>query len=353
MHISLLTALEPLLALNLAGPGGSGAAVASYQLEEGQLERRVTIDGTLRDQRSLEVEDGCVSCLLRDDLDDLLVALAPYDLDELRVVLPPPVLASGLLDSIRLAPLPQPPQVRVVCVTSPHTLHADVSGDELLVERGRTASAADRRSVAELIVAQLSEADQVVLPVDGPPSGLIRGRAVELIRHLAPVARCVTALDHDFRARPSEADRATLSRLAHDLIGNTGEVRTLVWDSTRPLHPGRTREALNDVVGVTLRSVGQVRFAGRVQSVRWESAGRSLSLGLHDRASVHSELILTGLDLESEPLISTLDGCVLSDAEMRLGAAWWATQDDPFSAALDGDPDLHDAAERVRPAGKF
>lgn len=75
----------------------------------------------------------------------------------------------------------------------------------------------------------------------------------------------------------------------------------------------------------------------RKQLLLWESAGPDLSLGV--LADMHTcvpccELVLTGMDLDTEVLGVHLDRCLVTDAELVEGLR---SGPDPFYDAL-GDP---------------
>jgi G3E family GTPase len=113
-------------------------------------------------------------------------------------------------------------------------------------------------------------------------------------------------------------------------------VTTVLWTSTRPLHPTRLNDALEDIVNGVVRSRGVVWLANRpTQRVRWESAGYSASLGMLGEWSEHlaeCTVVATGMGLDPARLQAILDACLLTDSE--LASLDWNDLEDPFAGVF-------------------
>lgn len=232
----------------------------------------------------------------------------------------------------------------VTTVVDALLLREQLSGDDLLVERGLAAAPGDRRSTAELVVTQLEEAD-VLAVADLHRVATSTARTLEaLLAHLSPLALQVplgpggVGADgvvgtgrHD--RTTTAGDRGRLAWLASDLCPPACGVTTVRWRSGRPLQPARLQAAMPALLRGVVRSHGHVQLADRLdQRIVWNSAGGTLSFADPVRwaGAPGSELLLTGVDLDADVLRATLDGCLVTDAELAAPPTW----EDPFARVL-------------------
>lgn len=331
--------------LVLRRPGLVGVA---YDVEPGpdgttRLVRRVVDAGGEHDREPLELSGCCLACTVRDDSSAALALVGGADRWREVVVALPASLTPGPL-AAWLAAQEDVQVDTVTTVVDARLVLAQLSGGDLLAERGIAAAPTDRRSTAELVVAQLEEAD-VLAVADLHRVGTGTARTVEaLLAHLAPLATqvalapggvgCEEVVSTGRRdAQTSPADRERLSALAAGLCPPTCGVTTVHWSSERPLHSGRLAEALSDLVRGVVRSRGHVWLADRPRSrVRWESAGATLAFGHAGRweALPGCDLLLTGSGLDEAEVRRLLDSCLAEDHELD-GAPTWL---DPFESAL-------------------
>jgi G3E family GTPase len=358
LAISLVTSLHDHtrqeLVAGLCRPTAAPVLV-TYQLRDGTLTRQVLHGTRQLEVTEVDADNGCATCAVRADLRELLPTLAALQhWTSCVVMLPPPVLAEPVAQG--LADLPDNVRVdELTCVLDVTELTEELGGEDLLAEHDLVLTPADRTSVAELLTAQLEEADRVVLSHLSELGAAEQGTVQSLVRHLAPLATqhhrtgqlpdavvvLTSATSRTRAALPREQApvRQRLLRLAQDLLAPADGVHTQVWAAARPLHPERLHEALPSIVRPVLRSTGMVRLAGRGPSaIRWASAGGSLSIGLTDRLCISSELVLTGIDLDGAALLAALNSCCLTDREMRRGEQWWNSRHSPFDLVLDDIP---------------
>jgi G3E family GTPase len=298
------------------------------------------------DAGEFSVDDDCGSCQLIESLLPLLEALVARGHWQHVVLAAPPAMEARSLASALVATMPEVQVDTVTLVIDAVLLVEQLSGDELLDERGLALGAPDRRNVAELTARQIEYADVCVL------ANAHRSKAPEslhnLLQHLNPrttiinadaggvPAGAVSRLGlFDFRAAEAWAgELAADSRLHPSGDG----VTTVLWRSSRPLHPTRLNEALEDIVDGVVRSRGVVWLANRpTQRVRWESAGYSASLGTLGEWSETEHLaectvVATGVGLDPARLQSILDACLLTESE--LNTLDWQSLDDPFAGVL-------------------
>jgi len=232
----------------------------------------------------------------------------------------------------------------VTTVVDALLLREQLTGDDLLVERGLAAAPGDRRSTAELVVTQLEEAD-VLAVADLHRIDTATARTVEaLLAHLSPLALQVPlgpggvgaddVVGTGRRDRAATAgDRARLAWMAGDLCPPACGVTTVRWRSDRPLQPARLHETMPALLPGVVRSHGHVWLADRLdQRIVWNSAGGTLSFAdpLRWHGTPGCELALTGVDLDADVLRARLEHCLATDAELAAEPTW----EDPFGRVL-------------------
>jgi G3E family GTPase len=324
-------------------------AVAVEQDElpgRGVLSWRVSDASGLIDSGEFTVGDDCGACQLIESLLPLLETLVARQHWDHVVLAAPPAMEARPLVSTLVGSLPEISVDTVTCVVDAVLLVEQLSGDELLDERGLALGPPDRRNVAELTARQIEYADVCVL------ANAHRSKAPErlhnLLVHLNPRTTVVTADPAGVPTGPVartglfdfEAAEAWAGELAaSDRLQPSGDgVTTVLWRSTRPLHPARLNDALEDIVDGVVRSRGVVWLANRpTQRVRWESAGYSASLGTLGEWSETEHLaectvVATGMGLDPARLQAILDACLLTESE--LAGLDWQDLEDPFAGVL-------------------
>ncbi|TWD80262.1 cobalamin synthesis protein cobW-like protein [Kribbella amoyensis] len=204
---------------------------------------------------------------------------------------------------------------------------------------------------------QLEYADAVVLT---RPDETVAA----LVQAINPQALVRTTVDgltgvqlHDPDAAETRVEPGTITAPVWE---ESGGVRTLVWQSTRPFHPERLYDALEDLVAGTARGKGTVWLATQSHArLGWDSFGTNISIGVlgrwladlpvdrwsevsqshrarsalewhPDHGDRSSYLSLTGAGLDVWELARRLDGCVLrADEEV-------SALTDPFAPYLEG-----------------
>jgi G3E family GTPase len=349
--LTLLTGLsttlrEPVLAAMVDATTVAVVVDQDELRQRGVLTWRVFERSGPIDSGEFSVDDDCGACQLIESLLPLLETLAARGHWRHVVLAAPPAMEARSLASALVATMPEVQVDTVTCVVDAVLLVEQLSGDELLDERGLALGLPDRRNVAELTARQIEYADVCVL------ANAHRTRAPERLHHLlqhlnprttvvnadpagvptAPVARLGR---FDFEAAEAWAgELASGSRLQPSGDG----VTTVLWRSSRPLHPARLNEALEDIVDGVVRSRGIVWLANRpTQRVRWESAGYSASLGtLGEWADTEHlaecTVVATGVGLDPARLQAVLDACLLTESE--LASLDWQALDDPFAGVL-------------------
>jgi G3E family GTPase len=298
------------------------------------------------DAGEFTVGDDCGACQLIESLMPLLETLVELRRWDHVVLAAPPAMEARPLASALVATMPEITVDTVTCVVDAVLLVEQLSGDELLEERGLALGPPDRRNVAELTARQIEYADVCVLA--NAHRSAAPERLHRLLMHLNPRTTVIAVSPDGVPTGPVartglfdfQAAEAWAGELASaDRVQPSGEgVTTVLWRSTRPLHPARLNDALEDIVHGVVRSRGVVWLANRpTQRVRWESAGYSASLGALGEWSDTEHLaectvVATGMGLDPARLQAILDACLLTESE--LASLDWTDLDDPFAGVL-------------------
>ncbi|HZX01318.1 GTP-binding protein, partial [Kribbella sp.] len=243
------------------------ATTVVVEVDQDELPGRGVLSWRVRDRSGpidageFTVGDDCGACQLIESLVPLLETLVERAHWDHIVLSAPPAMEARPLVTTLVSVLPEIAVDTVTCVVDAVLLVAQLSGDELLAERGLALGLPDRRNVAELTARQIEYADVCVLA--NAHRGASPERLEHLLGHLNPRTEVVPAGGSgvpdgqvartgrfDFDAAEAWAgELATSDRLQPSDDG----VTTVLWRSTRPLHPARLNDALEDIVHGVVR----------------------------------------------------------------------------------------------------
>ncbi|MBO1332760.1 GTP-binding protein [Streptomyces sp. VRA16 Mangrove soil] len=297
--------------------------------------------------------NDCACCALREDLVPELERLAESGLTRLAVVeLWDSVEPRGMAEVVAADGAGLFRLTNVVTAVDPSLVLACLSNSDDLSDTGLAAAPTDRRTVADTFARQLEYAP-VLAVADSPGTGL---DDLALLRQLHPTAvqipigsgtwAAAAVAGFDVNAAAT-AQHPACARLPHDC--HEHGVSTLVWQRRRPFHSGRLYEALEDLCCAAARSRGRFWLADRPDSLlAWDAAGGALCVesagpwmaALPDAAwelmpaerrtaaalDWHPEhgdrcqhLVFTSPGLDRDGLVSLLESCLLTDAELAAG----------------------------------
>lgn len=357
LPVILLTGLDEefrgAVAGNLLAAAGPTGVLIEYDvssLSAGSVVRIARTAGGVIDREVITMGHPCVSCAIRGSLVQLLTSIATVERYDVAIVNVP---GAGDTDAIAKE-ISTAEELRidaVVTTVDSTTVVADLTGDELVQDRGIPTAAEDGRAIAEMIVRQLESAGAVILSSeDTTVRALTQAINPELLIQTTPAGLLGVRLHAPGTAVEPGSIAAPLE----------GEVQTLVWQSARPFHPERLYDALEDLVDGTARGRGTIWIATQHRNrLSWDSFGTNISIGVlgpwladlpadrwysvgqqhqarsalewnpeyGDRASY---LSFTGPALDPRELRDRLDGCVLRADE----AVHPLT--DPFAPYLEG-----------------
>jgi len=324
LPVVIVTSVSPRLAATaierlLSRTGTVGISYAGHPLQ------RVTrTSSEVVELRDVEPEGDCAACAVASDAAVAATLLA--DLGRwtgVVICLPTAMAAGGLVaqldppDTGRLGlpadstigQVPTDPSAAsvrsVLVVVDAATVQYDLSGDELLHERGMASSDRDRRSVAEAIVAQVEYADTLLLSgiedarVPEPETQLVQ----ELLARLNPGAHSTTWSELPEFAAPSGSPCSSS-------VFDGAAARARVELLARRHRAARLGTAADSATRLGRAGLGRL---GRGPLLR---------------------LALTGTLSDSGRVRALLDRCLLDDSEYAAGPVSWTAVEDPFVDAL-------------------
>lgn len=355
LPVTLLTGLDDefrgAVAGNLLAAAGPAGVLVEYDvsaLSTGSVVRTARTAAGVIDREVITMGHPCVSCAMRGSLVQLLASIAAVERYDVAIV---DVPTAGDTHAIA-AEIAQDADLivdAVVTTVATASAVADLTGDELIRERGVPTAAEDGRATAEVAVRQLESANAAVLSSD---ETTVRALVQAINPHLLVRTTPAGLLGLQLQV-PVVEDGSIAAPV-------DGAAQTLVWQSGRPFHPERLYDALEDLVNGTARGRGTLWIATQHRNrLSWDSFGTNVSIGVlgpwladlpadrwaavgqqHQARSAldwHPEfgdrasyLSLTGVGLDLRELRDRLDGCVLRADE----AVHPLT--DPFAPYLEG-----------------
>jgi G3E family GTPase len=361
---------------------GLRVAVIVNDMSEVNIDAQLVRNGgaslSRTDEQLVELSNGCICCTLREDLLMEVGRLAQagrFDyllIESTGISEPLPVAETftfadttghSLSDVARL-------DTMVTVVDGFNFLREYGSPDELR-DRDLAVGEGDERTIADLLIDQVEFADVLVLNKTDLITTDEQQSLIALLRKLNPGALIVPSqfgvvpLEQIMHTGRFDFDRAAespgwLQELRGSHTPETEEygISSFVYRARRPFHPQRFWEQINTDWPGVLRSKGLFWLATRMElNGVWSQAGGACRVepGSYWAAAVppeewpdedrqliealwqepygdrRQELVLIGQDMDQATLIAALDTCLLTEAELALGPAGWATFLDPFS----------------------
>jgi len=353
--------------------------MSEINIDGSEVQRDVTLNRA--EEKLVEMSNGCICCTLREDLLEEVGQLARegrFDyllIESTGISEPLPVAETftfrdeegrSLADVARLDTM--------VTVVDGVNFLLDFQAAESLASRGETLGEEDERSITDLLIEQIEFADVILISKIDLISRHEREELVSILQRLNAQARIIpmvmgqvplgSILDtglFDFE-RAAQAP-GWLQELRGEHVPETEEygIASTAYRARRPFHPQRFFNLIDRpwTNGKLLRSKGffwlaskpeeagswsqagglmRHGFAGRwwrfVPKSQWpqdeESTAAILNNWLATTGDCRQELVFIGQNIDFTRLSAELDACLLTDAEMALGAESWRLLPDPF-----------------------
>jgi G3E family GTPase len=365
LPVTLLTGIDERFRAAVAGEllsAGNTTVLVEYDLAGlvgGSVLRIARTASGVIDHELIRMGHPCVSCAMRGSLVPLLVSIAAAEkYDAVIVSVPGAGDTQALAEEITRDAADELRVEAVLTVLDTATFADDVSGEDLIHDRGIPTAAEDGRAIAEVLIRQVEYANAAIL---SQPDEVVEGLAnalnpQALVRPATTAAELFGVRLHDPDAAEAWVEPGSISAP----LQTSGRVRTLVWQSDRPFHPERLYDVLEQLVAGSVRGKGTVWLATQPRArLGWDSFGTNISLGVLGRWLVdlpadrwpevgqthqarsalewhpdHGDratyLSITGIDLDIWELERVLDGCVLRAGESAEKLT------DPFAPYLEG-----------------
>ncbi|MCW5696683.1 MAG: zinc metallochaperone GTPase ZigA [Bauldia sp.] len=367
---------------------GRRVAVIVNDMSEVNIDADLVRDGganlSRRDEKLVEMTNGCICCTLRDDLLDEVERLAgerrfDYLLIEGTGIAEPLPIAStfsfrdeagrSLSDVARLDTM--------VTVVDAANLLRDYSSNDLLRDRGETAGDGDERTIVDLLVEQIEFADVVVLNKVSDVTPEQRGLVRQVVAALNADARIVEAdfgrvaldavLDTGrFDERKAEQHPLWFKELYgfKDHVPETEEygIQSFVYRARRPFAPEKLNAFIRQTWPGLIRAkghfwlatrpnwVGEFSLAGAIARVepmgswwaavpreRWPDHQEWLAAIRKNWHRVwgdrRQELVFIGTGMDESAIREALDACLVGpENPPRFNAVPFRGLPDPFPA---------------------
>lgn len=395
--VFVVAGLDPVavdtVATGLAVPG---TAVVHHDLVEvsaGVITRSVRQtdrEGVTRTWVSrIDLDHGCVSCALREDLLPTLRALHRRStVDRIVLALDPLVEPEPLcwaIDHVDVVGVPgqaDGPAARdvrvegVIGCLAAGTWFDEATGDLSLAEAGfDSGDPSDERTLAQVAVGHAALADALVVhgaPVAGWDAAVV-GAVIARLAPGVPIVMEAPGRPLDERlvsmllaAMPLGARRDRSVGPFDPLLAGTPPldedcgVQLVEFTVARPFHPGRLHDALDHLLEGVVCSRGRLWLATQPDEALWvESAGGGLRVATGgpwlaamtddeissvdpERVALaaarwdpefgdrHTSIVVLVWRADPDGIRAALRRACLTDAEMAGGPALWSTWDDPF-----------------------
>lgn len=334
-----------------------------------------------KEEKLVEMSNGCICCTLRDDLLTEVSALAEagkYDylvIESTGIAEPLPVAATfefrdehgkSLSDVARLDTM--------VTVVDAVNMLKEYSSIELLKNTDESLGEDDERTIVDLMVEQVEFADVIILNKVSAVSPEQVEIVEKIIRSLNADAEIIhtdyakVGMDkiintHKFSFEKAHEHPLWAKELYHfeDHVPETDEygIKSFVYREKRPFHPERFRNFVNqswqgivrakgffwlasrpDFVGEIAQAGPQVRTQGigkwwaAIPKENWPRQHTWVET-MRDRwdskyGDRTQEIVFIGIDYDEQSLRQQLDACLLTDAEIEQGTENWQQLPDPF-----------------------
>ena len=331
------------------------------------------------EEKLVEMSNGCICCTLREDLLQEVARLAEarrFDyllIESTGISEPLPVAETFFFQDEMGQSLSSVARLdTMVTVVDAGAFLADYQASEDLKERGLELGEEDERTVTDLLIDQVEFADVLVINKIDTVSDAQLAELTAILRALNPDARIVPAQQgrvslvevlltnrFDLERASGAAGWMQILRGAWRSEADEYGIRSFVYVARRPFHPERLWALVQKNWKGVLRSKGFVWLASRPDWIGiWSQAGGAgvLQGGGRWYATIprdewevddeerkrletiwdpvhgdrQQEVVVIGQNVDQAALSRRLDACLLTDAELGLGAEGWTSFSDPF-----------------------
>ena len=353
--------------------------MSEINIDQSMVQNDVSLNH--KEEKLVEMSNGCICCTLREDLLVEVTELAKarkFDyllIESTGISEPLPVAETFTFadeDGVSLSDVST--LDTMVTIVDAVNFLKDFNEAKYLQEVGESLGDEDQRSVADLLVDQVEFADIILISkTDLVKQGDI-DKLKAVIRNLNTHAQIIPISNGEISGQEilstglfdfERAQQAPgwLKELRGEHVPETEEygISSFVYKARKPFYPKKFHDFLHskDLSGKLIRSKGYFWLATRPQFAgTWNQAGGIAHHGFagmfwkaipenrwpQDQESLdyikekwvepfgdmRQELVFIGQGLDQEHITQLLDNCLLSDADLLLGKDHWAKLPDPF-----------------------
>jgi len=336
-----------------------------------------------REEKLVEMSNGCICCTLREDLLVEVCQLAEsgqFDhlvIESTGISEPLPVAETFTFTDEDGTTLNDVAHLdTMVTVVDAANFLTDFDRADSLAEAGESLGEEDERSVTDLLVDQVEFADVLLVSKTDLVSSADLNRLTTVLRRLnteaeiVPISQGQVPLERIvgtglFSFERAEQAPGWLKEMRGDHLPESEEfgISSFTYRARRPFHPQKFHDFLHgdEIAGKLIRSKGFFWLASRPEFAgQWQQAGGIARYGFaglfwkavpRDRwpedatylsaiesvweepfGDMRQELVFIGQHLNSEHIRRCLDRCLLSDQELLAGKHAWKQLEDPFPA---------------------
>jgi len=353
--------------------------MSEINIDQSMVQNDVSLNH--KEEKLVEMSNGCICCTLREDLLEEVTELAKagkFDyllIESTGISEPLPVAETFTFadeDGVSLSDIST--LDTMVTIVDAVNFLKDFNEAKYLQEVGESLGDEDERSVADLLVDQVEFADIILISKTDLVKQADINKLKAVIRSLNTHAQIIPISNGEilgqeilntglFDFERAQQAPGWLKELRGEHVPETEEygISSFVYKARRPFYPKKFYDFLHskDLSGKLIRSKGYFWLATRPQFAgTWNQAGGMAHHGFagmfwkaipehrwpQDKESLdyikekwvepfgdmRQELVFIGQGLDQKHITQLLDNCLLSDADLSLGKDHWAKLPDPF-----------------------
>ena len=353
--------------------------MSEINIDQSMVQNDVSLNH--KEEKLVEMSNGCICCTLREDLLIEVTDLAKegkFDyllIESTGISEPLPVAETFTFADENGVSLSDVSTLdTMVTVVDAVNFLKDFNEAKYLQEVGESLGEEDERSVADLLVDQVEFADVLLISKTDLVSKEDLDKLKAVLRNLnthaqvIPISNGKVGVDDILSTGLFDFERAQqapgwLKELRGEHIPETEEygISSFVYEARRPFYPKKFYDFLHskDLSGKLIRSKGyfwlatRPQFAGTwnqaggiahhgfagmfwkaIPESRWPQEKESLAYikekWVEPFGDMRQELVFIGQGLDQEKITKLLDDCLLSESDLLLGKNHWAKFPDPF-----------------------
>ncbi|MCM8536075.1 MAG: GTP-binding protein [Lentisphaeraceae bacterium] len=333
-----------------------------------------------KDEKLVELSNGCICCTLREDLLEEIQKLAKENrfdylvIESTGISEPMPVAETFEFEDEDGFSLKDVATLdTMVTVVDTFNFSKDFKSADILTDREEFLSEEDERSISALLVDQLEFANVVIMNKVSECSKEDIYRTEQIVRSLNPTAKIIKTdyskvdLKEIINTKLFDFDKASNSPLwMKTMLGQESSesdefnISSFCYQARRPFHPERFFQFVHDELDDVIRSKGSfwlanindhalsMQIAGALGDygleAKWLAAAMIDEPELAEEFSDYikesfegpygdrkQEIVFIGIHFNKEQLIEKLNNCLVTDEEFSKGPDFWKSFSDPFN----------------------